>query len=98
MVEWKKRETKAANNIWMPAKEGEELVGEITAVTPGQFGLQYTIMKEDETEVRTPSHKVLQNRMEGLVVGQAVKIVYLGTDLPTVKGQNGMKMYEVYTN
>jgi hypothetical protein len=95
---WEERDTKKNSNMWIPAKDGDELVGEITEVKQGQFGMQYLICKENDEEVLTPSHKVLQNRMEGLTVGTAVKIVYTGTELPTVKGQNGMKMYKVFVN
>ena len=97
MVEWKKRDVKAPGNVWLPKVKGEELAGEITKVADGKFGPQWTIMKEDESEVLTPSHKVLQNRMEGLAVGEVVKIVYLGQEPPAVRGQNPMQMYEVYT-
>lgn len=83
--------------IWLPTVEKEELVGEVTHINrEGLYGVQYTIKKSDDDEVLTPSHKVLQNRMQKASVGTKVKIVYIGQEPPKIRGQNPTTMYEVY--
>lgn len=91
--EW---EEQTGADLWLPAKEKEELVGEILDEQEGSYGVQYTIKKEDGEEVRTPSHKVLQNRMSRVNVGDTVKIVFTGEEPAKVKGQSPMKMYDVF--
>lgn len=91
---WEKQE---GAGIWLPDKENEELVGEVTHIDrDGLYGVQYTIKKSDDDEVKTPSHKVLQNRMQKAEVGTKVKIVFTGTEPPKIRGQNPTTMYEVY--
>ena len=83
--------------IWLPKEEKDELEGEVTHInTEGLYGVQYTVKKSDGEEVLTPSHKVLQNRMQKAVVGTKVKIVFVGTEAPKIRGQNPMSMYDVY--
>ena len=91
---WEKQE---GAGIWIPEKEGDELIGEVTFVnTEGLYGVQYTIKDEKGEEVKTPSHKVLQNRMQKAQVGTEVKIVYKGNEPPKIRGQNPTEMYEVF--
>lgn len=93
--EWKEQTTDF--NVWKPTVEQEELKGFLKEVKDsGDFGKQYLIMKSETEEIWTPSHKVLQNRMINAKVGDEVKIVYEGEELPTVKGNNKTKMYKVY--
>ncbi len=83
--------------IWLPKEEKEELVGEVMHINrEGLYGVQYTIKKDDGDEVLTPSHKVLQNRMQKADVGEKVKIVFIGTEPPKIRGQNPTTIYEVY--
>lgn len=92
--EWEKQE---GANIWLPEEKGDELRGEVVKVNlEGTYGPQWTIRQEDDEEIRTPSHKVLQNRMSSVKVGSTVKIVYLDELPPKVRGQNPTKMYEVF--
>lgn len=90
---WEKQE---GSGLWLPEKEGDELIGEVTDVKEGTYGNQFVIKKQDGEEIRTPSHKVLQNRMTDATVGTKVKIVYIGEEPPSVKGQNPTKMYDVF--
>lgn len=91
--EWEKQES---TGMWIPTEEGQELVGEVVEIlTEGSYGPQWVI-KTDEEETRTPSHKVLQNRMAKAKKGDTVKIVYKGEEPPNVKGQNPTKIYEVF--
>ncbi len=83
--------------IWIPEKEGDSLVGAVTHIdTEGLYGTQYVIKKSDGEEVRTPSHKVLQNRMQKAKVGTKVKVEYTGTEAPKIRGQNPTCMYDVF--
>jgi len=91
---WKKQE---GPPMWMPEKEGEELTGVVTDVLDGLYGAQYMIKPAGEEElIKTPSHKVLVNRMAEVKKGDMVKLVFVEEQPPAVKGQNPTKMYEVY--
>lgn len=91
--EWQKQDSA---DIWLPKEKGKELVGEVVSIVEGAYGNQHVIKQEDGSELRTPSHKVLQNRMARVKVEDIVKIVYTGEELPTVKGNNATQMYEVF--
>ena len=93
MADWKKQEDRS---IWLPTKDGEQVVGVVWDVIEGMYGNQHVIETADGTTITTPSHKVLQNRLVKATKGQEVKIVYVGEEPPSVKGQNPTKMYEVY--
>lgn len=83
--------------IWLPQEKGEQLEGEVTHINrEGLYGVQYTVKKKDGDEVLTPSHKVLQNRMQKAKEGTKVKIEYKGNEPPKIRGQNPTEMYEVY--
>ena len=81
--------------IWLPQIEGDELQGEVNDIAEGLYGLQYTI-KTGKEDLKTPSHKVLQARMQKVKVGDFVKIVFKGSVAPKVRGQNPTLMYEVF--
>lgn len=83
--------------IWLPKDEGDSLEGEVTHInTEGLYGVQYTIKKDDGDEALTPSHKVLQNRMQKALIGTKVKIEFKGTEAPKIRGQNPTSLYDVF--
>lgn len=82
--------------LWLPEKEGDELKGEVTEIVTGTYGQQFVIKKSDGEEIKTPSHKVLQNRMVKIKTGDHIKIVYLKEEPPTLKGNNPTKLYDVF--
>lgn len=82
--------------FWNPEKAGDEVTGVIISQQDGQFGTHYTIKQKDDTEIRTPAHKVLISRMVGFKQGDVVLITYEGEEPPKVRGQNPTKMYSVY--
>jgi len=90
---WEKQE---GSGLWLPEKEGDELIGTVKEIKEGTYGNQFVIAKDDGEEVRTPSHRVLQNRMIDAKKGTKVKIVFTGEEPPSVKGQNPTKMYEIF--
>lgn len=89
-------EQEGINAFWTPDSEGERLTGKVTNITEGDYGKQYVIKKDDDEEVLTPSHKVLQARMIDVAVGDSVIIIYAGDEPPSVKGRNPTKIYRVY--
>jgi hypothetical protein len=96
LVDWVKDET-PNKEFWKPAKEGESIEGVVVDKKQGNFGLQLTLQLADGSEVKTPSHKVLQNRLQNKEVGQILKLVYTGQLAPRVRGENPIQTYDVYT-
>lgn len=81
--------------LWKPAKEGEVLEGVVLSKrTHAQFGDSWGI-ETPKGEIQTPSHKVLQNRMQNVNVGDSVRITFQGLEAPKLKGQSPMAMYKV---
>ena len=93
--EWVKQESQM---YWNPDTINEELVGVILqSIDSEEYGRNYVIEETDtKKKYQTPSHKVLQNLMRNCKVGDVVKIVYLGEDMPTIKGHKPTRMYELY--
>jgi len=86
----------SVNNFWKAEKENDQIEGLVLDIkTHDEYGKSY-VLNVDGEEVTTPSHRVLQNLMANAKVGDKVKIVYLKTELPTVKGKNGTMMYDVF--
>ena len=93
---WEKQESNS--DFWNPEKPEEELVGQVVAIRTGIYGNQYMIRKENGDEILTPSHKVLQAKMTKVLEGQKVKLVFLKQDLPKIKGQQGVRLYDVFVD
>jgi hypothetical protein len=90
------KEIKTDLNIWLPITEGDRIQGRVKEVLVGDFGNMYKIEQDDGTELWTPSHKVLQNRLKDIVVGDKIGIVYDGDEAPSIKGRNPTRMYRVF--
>ena len=88
-------EQEGVMDMWLPDTEGDEIEGKVVEIIEGTYGPQYKLELPDGETATTPSHKVLQNRMTNVKVGDVVKIIFIGTEPPSVKGQNPMKMYKV---
>jgi hypothetical protein len=84
------------SGFWTPQKIEDEMIGEVTAIVSGNFGLQLQITDADGNKLLTPSHKALQSRLTNIKVGDYIRIIYKGTELPKVKGQNGLMKYTVF--
>jgi hypothetical protein len=95
MTNWEKQDM---GGFWIPTVKGDDLIGVVKEIdTETQFGTQYTIERDSDKELlRTQSHAVLMNRMAKAKVGDHVKIVFLGEDLPKTKGRNPTKLYDVF--
>jgi hypothetical protein len=92
--EWIKQD---GTPVWMPKKEEETLIGKVKEISISKFGgNEYIIIQDNNEEVRTPSHKWLQNSLAKAIVGSIVKITFKGYELPKVKGNNPTAKYEVY--
>ena len=95
MMAWEEIINKGIGSMWQPEERGSCIIGEVLEIREGKFGKQWVIKTEDG-EVVTPSHKVLQNRMASVEVGMHVKVEFCGTEPPAVRGQNPMSMYKVF--
>lgn len=89
------KEVEAEHNMWLPEKEGEQLEGEIVSETEGIYGKQFEIKKADGTNIKTPSHKVLQARFDGLTIGDRIRITFKGMEPPKTKGWKPTRIYKV---
>ena len=90
-------EIKADFNVWKPTNEGDKIRGTVLMISEdAQYGKQYKLALDDGSEMWTPSHKYLQNRLKDIVEGDKIGIVYDGEELPSVKGNNPTKIYRVY--
>lgn len=84
--------------FWKPETVGDTVEGEVVKIgNDDEFGLQVSI-KIDDVETMLPSHKVLQNRLCKFKVGDYIKVQFTGEELPKVKGQNPMKLYDVWVD
>jgi hypothetical protein len=91
--EWEKVESEKI--FWTPLNKGDEIRGKVTEISQGMYGARYTI-KTDKGDICTNSHKVLQARMQGVVVGEEIKIIYQGEIPPKQRGENPTKIYDVF--
>ena len=90
-------EQEANEGMWMPKEAGEEIIGEIVEIEDaGQFGRQLEILTLEGKKYITPSHKVLQARITKARIGNMIRIVFKGEELPKVKGRNPTKIYAVF--
>lgn len=93
--EWKKVK---GSSFWTPENTNDQLIGVVVTVhAHAEYGKQWDIETSEGEIVRTPSHKVLQNRMDRVKEGDEVKIVFTGTEAPGVKGHKPTQIYDVYT-
>jgi hypothetical protein len=90
--EWE--EVPAMLDIWLPEASGETLQGVVLEKKDGQYGPQWLI-KTSSGDFWTPSHKVLQARMNSVPIGDEVRIERTESLPPKVRGQNPTTMYRV---
>lgn len=93
-MKWDKQEGTGLG-FWKPEEKGEELVGTVSHIEEGEFGTNYTVTDEAGEEHITPAHTVLLDRMQEVVEGDTVRIVYLGMGVAK-KGRNPANLYEVF--
>lgn len=86
----------ADSNFWSPENKEDEIEGVIISKDNDDYGLRVVIETKDKKQVVLPSHKVLQNRLQGTKVEDYIKVVYKGEELPKVKGRNPTKIYKVF--
>jgi hypothetical protein len=89
-------EVKKDMNIWLPQVKDDQIEGKLVEKKEGKYGTQFCIDDERIGRVYTPSHKVVQNRMNDVIIGSFVRIVYTGKEAPSVRGQNPTSMYKVF--
>jgi hypothetical protein len=68
--------------IWNPAvdpNEAKTVEGTVMKIVKGEYGLQLVIMTEPNKEaITTPSHKLLQSKLEQINIGDYVRIEHVG--------------------
>jgi hypothetical protein len=92
-MEWKEVEE---SNYWNPEKENDEVEGIIVSMENSDFGIRVVIETKDKKNITLPSHKVLQTRLQNCKVGDMIKVVFKGQELPKVKGRNPTNIYKVF--
>jgi len=84
------------SSFWSPEKEGDEIEGIVISKDNDDYGLRVVIETKDKKQIVLPSHKVLQNRLQGTKVEDYIKVVYKNEELPKIKGHNPTKIYKVF--
>ena len=95
MTERNFKKVESNNSFWKPESIGEEIEGEVISVNTDDFGLNVHV-KVNNDDITLPSHKVLQNRLSGVKVGDFIKVQYIREELPKIKGNNPTKIYDVW--
>jgi hypothetical protein len=90
---WKEVED---SNFWNPEKEEDSIEGIIIKSEKDDYGIKVTIETNDKKQIVLPSHKVLQNRLQGTKIGDLIKVVFVKKELPKVKGHNPTNIYKVF--
>lgn len=95
MVKWRKIEG-TKYEFWKPVI-GDEIEGNVIDIKEGSFGKQHVLeSKGHEQDVMLPAHKQLQGLLSEVEIGALVKVKLLKKELPKVKGDNPLKIYEVF--
>lgn len=89
------KEVDANTEMWMPEKEGDQLEGVVIQKEDGLYGLQLRLETSPGVTQITPSHKVLQARLDSINIGDRIRITYKGEEPPSIKGNNPTKIYKV---
>jgi len=92
-MEWE--ELSGNSDLWLPKTKMETIEGVVKEKKDNQYGVQVVLISKDNKEYVTPSHKVLQCKLSNVKVNDFIKIVYMGQELPKVKGQSGTMLYNV---
>ena len=89
-------------DYWKPEKKGEERIGTLLRAEAGEYKgkptMQFVIIGEDEKEIYTPNHAILNTKLLTVKAGSRVKIIYQGTGEKKKKGQNAAEMYDVFVS
>ena len=92
----KEYKEQTGGDYWKPSVKDDQIEGKIVSINDGDYGKQYVIEQENGDKVTTPSHRVLQSRMSEAKVGDECKIIFNGTEAPSVKGRNPTSLYQVF--
>lgn len=79
---------------WKAEKEGETIQGVLIKKEKNDLGNTWTVLTEKDEEIKTPSHSLLQQRLEKVMIGTLVRIEYKG-ERATKQGMNPVKIYKV---
>lgn len=83
------------SNYWEPLEVGDTIEGVVIMLDNDmRYGLQLTIKTKNNEDIKTPFHKILQERLKNVKIGELIRIVYKGT-LPTNRGKDA-NLYKVF--
>ena len=94
--EVKEQEKDVQGEYWKPQEIGVSLTGKIIARVSGEYGIQYKIKTEGGSIFITPSHRVLQAKLENVTLGTDVKITFEGELPAKIEGRSPTKLYSVF--
>ena len=92
-IEWEEQEN---SSFWKPENKGDEVIGDIIGINESPYGQVFVLELEDKSTISIPNHKALINKLGNTKIGDTIKIVFEGKDLPKVKGHNPTNLYTVY--
>lgn len=89
-------------NIWLPTEVGKVLLGGIEAIDEGEYGIFLHVRMEDDEIIKTPAHKVLQDRIKGMIakygsdgiVKRRIRITYQGVSEKHEDWKNPTRIYK----
>ena len=87
-----------SGNVWKPEKDGDFVEGVLKAARKSDM-FEGNFVYDLETKnglVSIFGTAVLNSRMQQTKVGDKLKIQYVGTDLPKIKGHNPTKLFKVF--
>lgn len=90
----KEFEEVTSGNLWIPEDKDQEIEGEVVKIGISTFDdkkKSVTIKAQSGTEFLLPNHLVLENKLDEIIIGDYVKVTYLGE----VKGKKGT-LYKDY--
>lgn len=91
--DWKKQE---AAEFWKPKEEGDSIEGVLVGFNDTDKGRVYRLRTADGKVVPLPSHAYLISKLEGVRIGQEVRIVHTEKK-PAKSGQSAAYDYDVFS-
>jgi len=90
---------KRAAKIKEFAKKGDSIEGTLEGIEEGkQFGNKVFKIKDTSGELWAVfGTAVLETNMNGVPIGSEVKIIFTGEQPPKKKGQNPLKLFDVFS-
>lgn len=86
----------SGGSFWKPTEPNEAIQGTVVAKDEsGDYPPQWVIQTDEGVEITTPSHGMLQNKMEDVEIGEDVVIVFEGSR-PVPGKESELMLYRVF--